>query len=158
MINQDCNSWNVSQANSFNGFFESTPFNKSLSNWDTSSTVGTSNMFGSNTAFNQDISMWNISKVTNIIGMFSGATAFDKSLASWDVTSFSGNQLLFFGNGSGLSTANYDDTLIGWATQNVKTGVSINFGTSKYTAGGEAAAARATLVTKGWTITDGGTA
>ena len=157
-FNQDCNSWNVSQANSFNGFFESTPFNKSLSNWDTSSTVGTSNMFGSNTAFNQDISMWNISKVTNIIGMFSGATAFDKSLASWDVTSFSGSQLLFFGNGSGLSTANYDDTLIGWATQNVKTGVSINFGTSKYTAGGEAAAARATLVTKGWTITDGGTA
>ena len=157
-FNQDCNSWDVSQATNLSGMFESTPFNKSLSNWDLSSVTSTSSMFGANTSFNQDISMWDMADVTTVLGMFSGATAFDKSLASWDVTSFTGSQLLFFGNGSGLSTANYDDTLIGWAAQNVNSGVSINFGTSKYTAGGDAAAARATLVTKGWTITDGGTA
>ena len=90
--------------------------------------------------------------------MFSGATAFDQSLAFWDVTALTGNQLTFFGGGSGLSTANYDATLIGWAAQNVNSGVSINFGTSQFTGGGEAEAARATLVSKGWTITDGGTA
>ena len=52
---------------------------------------------------------------------------------------------------------NYDN-MMSWAAQNVNSGVSIHFGSSQYTAGGEAAAARATLVTKGWTITDGGTA
>jgi len=157
-FNQDCNNWNVSKAITLTGMFESTPFNKSLSNWDLSSVTSTSTMFLSNTSFNQDISMWNISKVTTVVGMFSGSTAFDKSLASWNVTSISGSQLQFFFNGSGLSTSNYNSTLISWASQNVKSGVSINFGTSQYTAGSDAATARATLVSKGWTITDGGTA
>ena len=157
-FNQDCNNWNITKATNLSGVFESTPFNKSLSNWDTSSVTNLSSIFAINTVFNQDISMWNMSEVNTVIGMFSGATAFDKSLASWDVTSLSGSQVLFFGNGSGLSTANYDNILIGWAAQNVNSGVSINFGTSQYTAVGEAAAARATLVSKGWTITDGGTA
>ena len=57
----------------------------------------------------------------------------------------------------GLSTANYDDTLIGWGAQNVQNGVNIHFGNSTYSAG-SAASARATLVSKGWTITDGGQA
>jgi len=157
-FNQDCNNWNISKATTLTSMFEDCPFNKSLSKWDLSSVTTTSSMFGGNTAFNQDVSMWNVSSLSSAVTMFSGATAFDKSLALWDVTALSGNQLTFFGSGSGLSTANYDATLIGWAAQNVNSGVSINFGSSQYTAGGEAAAARATLVTKGWTITDGGTA
>ena len=157
-FNQDCNNWNISKATSLSSMFESTPFNKSLSNWDTSSVSNLGSMFAINTAFNQDISIWNISNVTTVVGMFSGATAFDNSLASWNVTGLTGSQIQFFFNGSGLSTANYDDTLIGWAAQNVNSGVNINFGTSQFTGGGEAEAARATLVTKGWTITDGGTA
>ena len=54
-----------------------------------------------------------------------------------------------------LSTANYSATLIGWAPQNVQNGVNIDFGNSRYSAG-SAASARSTLVSKGWTITDGG--
>ena len=61
------------------------------------------------------------------------------------------------GNSNGISTSNYDSTLIGWAPQNVQNGVSIHFGNSRYSAG-SAASARATLVSKGWTITDGGQA
>jgi len=94
--------------------------------------------------------------LSSAVSMFTGATAFNQSLALWDVTALSSNQLTFFGGGSGLSTANYDATLIGWAAQNVNSGVSINFGTSQFTGGGEAEAARSTLVSKGWTITDGG--
>lgn len=157
-FNQDCNSWNVSQATNLNSMFESTPFNKSLSEWDVSSVTTMQQMFGANTVFNQDISVWSTSSLFNIALMFFGATAFNQSLANWDVTSLSGNQTSFMANGAGLSTANYDATLIGWAAQNVNSGVSINFGASQYTAGGEAAAARATLISKGWTITDGGTA
>ena len=157
-FNQECNNWNISKATDLSNMFDDCPFNKSLSKWDLSSVTNTSSMFGGNTAFNQDVSMWNVSSLTTAVTMFSGATAFDQSLALWNVTALSGNQLTFFGSGSGLSTANYDATLIGWAAQNVNSGVSINFGTSQYTAGGEAAAARASLVSKGWTITDGGTA
>ena len=54
-----------------------------------------------------------------------------------------------------LSTTNYDSTLSGWHSQSVQNGISINFGNAQYsTATG--AAYRATLVSKGWTITDGG--
>jgi len=157
-FNQDCNNWNVSKAISLEGIFKTSPFNKTLSSWDVSSATALLSMFASNTAFNQDISMWNISNVIAAAGMFFEATAFNKSLAAWNVTSLTGPQSLFFANGSGLSTTNYNSLLISWASQNVKTGVSINFGTSQYTAGSDAATARATLVSKGWTITDGGTA
>jgi hypothetical protein len=44
--------------------------------------------------------------------------------------------------------------LIGWAPQLLKTGVSFNGGDSKYSAASESA--RATLISKGWTITDAG--
>ena len=61
----------------------------------------------------------------------------------------------FMNAANGLSTANYDRTLSGWSSQSVNNGVSIHFGNSQYsTATG--AAYRATLVSKGWTITDGG--
>tara|TARA_R110000772_G_C13036452_1_gene412394 strand:- start:167 stop:460 length:294 start_codon:yes stop_codon:yes gene_type:complete len=58
-----------------------------------------------------------------------------------------------------LPTARYDALLINWDAQNPLDGMSPDFGNSKYTAGGTAAAARANLIsTDGWTITDGGTA
>lgn len=58
---------------------------------------------------------------------------------------------------TGLITTVYDKLLIAWAAQSVHSGVSIDFGSSLFTAGGEAEAARNTLVTtKGWTISDGG--
>ena len=155
-FNQDCNNWNISKATNLANMFEDCPFNKSLSKWDLSSVTNTGAMFGVNTVFNQDVSMWDVSSLTSAVTMFAGATAFNQSLASWDVTKLTGNQFTFFGNGSGLSTANYDSTLIGWASQNVNSGVTINFGTSTFTGGGEAEAARTTLVSKGWTITDGG--
>jgi hypothetical protein len=56
-----------------------------------------------------------------------------------------------------LSTANYDSTLIGWAAQTVKTGVNFHGGNSTYSEG-TANAARETLLTSNWVITDGGLA
>ena len=78
--------------------------------------------------FNQDLSSWNVANVTNMQNFMVGVT---------------------------LSTTNYDSTLGGWSPQSVQNGVNVHFGSSKYsTATG--AAYRATLVSKGWTITDGG--
>tara|TARA_R110000744_G_scaffold151628_4_gene265189 strand:+ start:750 stop:1616 length:867 start_codon:yes stop_codon:yes gene_type:complete len=64
-----------------------------------------------------------------------------------------------FANATTLPSARYDALLIKWDAQNPLDGLSPDFGGSKYTAGGAAAAARANLIsTDGWTITDGGTA
>lgn len=56
-----------------------------------------------------------------------------------------------------LETVDYDQLLINWAAQTTEPDTTINFGETdtKYSAGA-AATARASLVTRGWTITDGG--
>ena len=60
----------------------------------------------------------------------------------------------------GMTTADYDATLVGLNLNksSFRNDLRPNFGGSKYTPGGAAAAARAALVAYGWTITDGGTA
>ena len=87
--------------------------------------------------------------------MFYNCTGFDQSLAGWDVSNIT--NATSFMHGCTLSTANYDSTLGGWSSQSVQNGVNISFGNSTYSAGA-AASDRATLVSKGWTITDGGQA
>ena len=105
---------------------------------------------------NQPIGSWNIGNVTTISNMFRrNSFSFDQSLAGWDITSVATAADIF--KDTGLSTSNYDATLIGWAAQSITIAVSINFGNSQYTLGGTAEAARDILVnTYGWTITDGG--
>jgi hypothetical protein len=56
-----------------------------------------------------------------------------------------------------ITTAAYDATLIAWAAQVPTTALSLNVNSTQYTLGGEAEAARTSLInTYGWTITDGG--
>ena len=58
-------------------------------------------------------------------------------------------------NATGLSTSNYDATLIAWAGGQSITDISINFGGSQFTE--SAYAARFSLIEDdGWTIVDGG--
>jgi len=58
-----------------------------------------------------------------------------------------------------LPTARYDALLINWDAQEPFDAMTPNFGSSTYTGGGTAAAARANLISNdGWTITDGGIA
>ena len=103
-----------------------------------------------------NIGNWNTSSVTNISNMFYRCNSFNQDLSNWNVASVT-NATEFMRYANGLSTTNYDRTLSGWSSQSVNNGVSIHFGNSQYsTATG--AAYRATLVSKGWTITDGGAA
>ncbi|MGJ8685818.1 MAG: BspA family leucine-rich repeat surface protein, partial [Nonlabens sp.] len=110
------------------------------------------NMFGGATAFNQDISSWDVSKVRTMTNMFGGATAFNQSLAAWG-TKFNANvDLRDMLNNSGLNTANYDATLIGFDADGMAYKVLGATGLTYCTAVPE----RASLVSKGWTITDDG--
>jgi hypothetical protein len=86
--------------------------------------------------------------------MFWDASQFNQPIKDWNITGVTTAEN-FFTSGSQYSTANYDDILNTWSQKNVKSGVTINFASIRYSAAG--AAGRATLVnTYGWTITDGG--
>ena len=155
--NSSFENWNTSNVNDISGSFRAAKlFNQNISSWDTSSFTTLSNTFFDAEDFNQPIGSWDTSNITTFNNTFrSNSFAFDQSLANWDVTSLTIGSNMF--NSSGLSTASYNATLIGWAAQDITNAVSINFGNSQYTLGGPAEAARNTLVnTYGWTITDGG--
>jgi surface protein len=86
-------------------------------------------MFYYATSFNQDISNWNVSSVTTATGMFNGVT---------------------------LPTVVYDGILIKWSKQALKSGVTISFGSSKYSNGLPLESKNLIASTFTWTITDGG--
>jgi len=155
--NSSFENWDTSNITRPEGMFRAARlFNQNISTWDTSSFIRTDNMFFDARSFNQPIGSWDVSNVTNISNMFrNNQSAFDQSLANWDITAVTLASSML--SSSGISTANYDATLIGWAAQSITNAVSIDFGSSQYTLGGAAEAARNTLVsTYGWTIVDGG--
>jgi len=115
-----------------------------------------------------DPSGWDTSNLVNAKAMFKNCNSVDFSLADWDLSSMSttnGIKLLLqdqpASNNTKISTANYDATLIGWAAKaNTPDNLTTDFGDSQYTGipGSLASSSRATLIQKGWSITDGGTA
>ena len=128
-----------------------------VESWDMSSVTKMNWMFFGCTYFNQPIGAWDTSNVYELSYMLYNCPAFDQNLSNWNVASVT-NYSQFMGN-AGMSTANYDALLIAWNAQSVSASETPHFGSSKYTAGGAAAAARANLISSdGWTITDGGTA
>jgi len=114
-------------------------------------------MFFSATAFNQNIGAWNTGNVVNMEGMMRNATAFNQNIGSWNISNII-NILDFMFQKTSLnySTENYNALLIGWASRPVKTNISINFGTIKYTSAASAARAILTSSPNFWTIIDGG--
>ncbi len=131
-------------------FIEANAFNGDLSSWDTSSVTNMSYMFIEANAFNGDLSSWDTSSVTNMSYMFYNATAFNQSLASWDMTSvLSVDRMLAYTN---LSVANYDATLIGWASQLLRPGLTLGATTLIYDT---ASVNRQYIIDNyGWTIVD----
>ena len=113
-----------------------------------------------------DVSSFDTSSVTNMQYMFqdlgadNGASIDIIGVENFNIEAFIfTNSLRNFMSGVAIPTARYDSLLINWDAQDPLDGLSPTFGSSQYTAGGTAAAARANLIsTDGWTITDGGTA
>jgi len=129
-----CNSYNsplniedTSNVTEMGVMFTGSPFNQPL-DFDTSSVTNMGSMFLYCSAFNQDLSGFNISSLTSAASMF-----------------------LY----SPFSTANYDLLLVSWQSQAHNNNVSLSAGSAKYSSGAPATA-RASLISDGWTITDGG--
>ncbi|WNB18553.1 BspA family leucine-rich repeat surface protein [Marivirga arenosa] len=111
----DISSWDVSNVTNMRGmFYGADSMNSEISTWNVSNVTNMTDMFREATNFNQDISEWNTANVTDISGMFYNATGFDQNLGNWDLSNAS--SLFEFLTNSGLSPANYDLTLEGWAT------------------------------------------
>ena len=64
---------------------------------------------------NNSMLNWITGNVANMDSMFKGATSFNKNLSGWDITGLSTAEYIF--QGGGLNTANYTDTIVGWAVQ-----------------------------------------
>ena len=172
--------WDVSTVTNTNRCFNScTTFNKSLNTWNVSNVTDMQFMFGTCLSFDQDLNSWDTSNVDTMFGTFYDCQQFNGDIYSWDTTNVENMSLMFYNcdlfdqslaawnienvtnftsfmqNASGLSTTNYDATLISWAAQSVSQNESINFGGSQFTE--SAYASRFSLIEDdGWTIVDGG--
>lgn len=148
-FNSALNSWDVSSVkNMAHMFSQASLFDMPLDNWNTGSVIDFDHMFA-NAVFNQDISGWNVALAQGMASMFSGATNFDQNLASWNIENvFDMAQML---SNSGLSQENYDLLLTGWASQTVRTGVTLGANNLQYC---DAILQRQSLIDDhGWTIT-----
>jgi len=119
-FNQDISGWvtdNVTDMALM--FFNTDVFNADIGGWNTSKVEGMNSMFGNSKSFNRDLSNWDVSGVTFMRGMFQNAESFNQSLGDWELDALDPTE--FFGgmtemlNNTGLSTENYDASLIGWA-------------------------------------------
>jgi surface protein len=149
-FNQDIGNWNTANVTNMRGmFWGATAFNQDIGKWNTANVTNMGDMFFGATAFNQDIGHWSTANVTDMYGMFWGATSFNQNLGNWKL-GYVFNMLDMLDN-SGLSVANYDRTLIGWAAQ-APTAPLLGLGAEglKYCVGADA---RSKLIsTYDWTI------
>ncbi len=157
-FNQNIGSWNVSKVTDMGYmFYSASAYNQPIGTWNVSQVTYMGSMFYDATAFNQPIGSWDVSQVTNMKFMFGYAFAFNQPIGSWNVSKVTDMVRMFVD--SGLSTANYDATLIGWSTRGanggvLKSGVTFSGGSSNYCNG---LGARNFLInTYKWVITDGG--
>jgi surface protein len=152
-FNGDIGDWDVSNVTNMNSMFEdNSDFQGDINSWSPSSVTTVTSMF-ENTPFNQPIGGWDTSSLTNISYMFQDNDAFNQDLSNWDVSNIT-NATHFLNRGDGLTFNKYDPILISWSAQSVNSGPLLNMGGSNYSSAGTAA--RAVLVGKGWSITDGG--
>lgn len=129
-----------------------------LDSWDTSNVDSFNRTFSSCSNMNGDLSSWNTSNATNMTYMLNQCDAYRGAMSGWDINQVT-NLTAFMNGATGITTANYDALLIAWDAQGTMSfSGTANFGGSQYTAGGAAATAHASLVTKWGGIADGGTA
>lgn len=153
-FNQSIGDWDVSSVTDMSFMFFASNFNQPIGDWDVSNVVDMHRMFlGS--AFNQPIGNWDVSSVTNMSYMFgtiyNETSPFDQPIGAWDVSSVTDMSGMF--NGAiFFSTENYDNLLIGWATQTLQTNVILDAALTPYCNG--ETARNHIISTYNWTIND----
>lgn len=130
-------------------FYNCDNFNQDIGGWDVASVTDMHGMFSGCDNFNQDLSAWDVSSVREMGYMFSSCEALNQSFENWDVSSVQSMFIMF--QGTNLSIENYDKTLIGLASQNLRQDVRLGALGLEYCEGAEA---RDILINDfGWEIT-----
>ncbi len=164
------NSWDVSNVKTFSAMFLSCQvFNQPINDWDMTRATHTIDMFNSASMFNQPLDAWDTSKLSATSQMFRFASNFNQNLGSWNISELRWANTMF--GESGMTTENYDATLIGWATDDsgqqddgiddifvhpTNPDFSLNLGASSISYCTSATARQYLIDTYGWTITDDG--
>lgn len=129
-----------------------------IGNWNLSGIVNINEMFRNCTALAVNglsgIGNWNTSTITTASGVFRYAGNFNYNLGSWDIGTIT-NFTNFAGNTTTWSSANWDATLIGWASQSPDIVNSLTFNRGSAVRTTAADAAYTTLTTTHlWTISN----
>ena len=135
-----------------------------ISSFRTPNVRGLIAMFGGcNVLDTIDVSNFDTSNVTNFERVFDQRYSTNPRTDIIGVENFnfegitSSSALGDFMRNMSIPTSRYDQLLINIEAQTIPRATPAHFGTSQYTAGGAAEAARANIIsTDGWTITDGG--
>ena len=157
--------WNTSKNTFFNFMFNSaTKFNQNIGNWNVEKGINFAYMLGTSTPmtppmeFNNggspDIQKWRPLSAGDMGNVFRNNPAFNQPLGNWNVSRV--NVFLNFIQNTSVSTANYNNLLIGWASRPVKPSLSVNMGSVQYNAIAAGARSILTSAPNNWTITDGG--
>ncbi|MDR9391821.1 MAG: BspA family leucine-rich repeat surface protein, partial [Trueperaceae bacterium] len=113
-FDEDLGAWDVANVVDFTSTFEgAAAFAGDVRTWDTGAARWMDGMFRDATSFDGDVGGWDVAGVQDLSSAFEGATAFDRDLGGWDVRSVLNMDGTF--EGSGMSQAAYDATLVGWA-------------------------------------------
>ncbi|MDG1315178.1 MAG: BspA family leucine-rich repeat surface protein, partial [Flavobacteriaceae bacterium] len=148
-FNNPIENWDVSNVtNMFAMFQAAEDFDQDIGGWDVSNVTDMRYMLDGADSFNQDIGDWNVANVTDFEALLNNTMSFNQYIGSWDVSSVINMNLIF--NNSGISTANYDAILQGWAAQTVQNNVILGAGGLFYC---NAEAERQSLIDNfGWTF------
>lgn len=154
-------SWGVFEMNNINIFY-------GCSNLNLESVIGIPILTGangnlsqlfracSNLRFISGFDKWNFSTIYNIGGLFHSCTQFNQDISNIDVSNVTIAGNFMTGKTSANYNASYLDAIYNkWSQLPLKSGVTIGFGSIKYTSAGQAGRDILTT-TYGWTITDGG--
>jgi surface protein len=150
--------WNVGNVTNLNSIFRLNGiFNQPIGNWDTSKVTNMERTFDGANAFNQPIGNWDTSNVTTMFAMFQTTSVFNQDIGSWNVSNVTNFGFFMSGKtAANYSAANLDAIYNGWSSRPVQPNLSINFGSIKYTAAGQAGKDILDFAPNNWTIVDGG--
>ncbi|WP_282086763.1 BspA family leucine-rich repeat surface protein [Aquimarina algiphila] len=151
--------WEVGTVEFLSKAFKGSAFNENINNWDVSKVKSAIEAFQNAASFNQPLNNWNLTSARLLRNMFKDAVSFNQNLGNWDISNVSSFGLSGLLNNSGMSTSNYDATLIGWATLDagetqIPTGVTLDASATFCFA--EEARNTLTSTLYNWIITDGG--
>ncbi len=151
--NVNFNSWNVSSVLNMSGMFRDTQYwHARIDQWQVTSVTNMSDMFNNAEDFYAELYSWLTTSVTNMSSMFSDIDVLHINPGLLDVsnvtdmTQILANTTLFDGM--------YSVTLYTWSQQNVNNNITLDANLADYHV--FFSSYRDTLVSKGWTINDGG--